>query len=364
MATTRSENSWKTRDAKLAALQMKLADAIESLVTSVDWVRAVEFASRFRSRSFGNTLLIYLQHSDAYAQGWVPEPHPTYVAGFGQWKELGRSVSKGQSGYVIQAPVTARFASTNPAEPGSWRRLATREKAHPGETVRSRIVNTRPVYVWDVSQTTGEPIPERPRPQLLSGQAPAGLWDGLTSQVEAVGFTVTMVPDAGMIGGANGLTNYGTRAVAVRADMDDAAMVKTLAHELGHVLMHTPDDDRRSLHRGIGEVEAESVALMVGASFGMNTDGYSVPYVASWSSSVAGMEPADVVRTTGERVRRTALGILNQLSEQPVGDGTPPGIERAMATRVETTTRVDRLPTVVAELPVMRDRHTGVEVGM
>ena len=34
------------------------------------------------------------------------------------------------------------------------------------------------------------------------------------------------------IGGANGLTDYLTREVSVRMDMDDAAQVKTLAHEV------------------------------------------------------------------------------------------------------------------------------------
>lgn len=32
-----------------------------------DWKRASEFAATFRSRSFNNTLLIEVQHLDAYA---------------------------------------------------------------------------------------------------------------------------------------------------------------------------------------------------------------------------------------------------------------------------------------------------------
>ena len=45
---------------------------------------------------------------------------------------------KGQAGYQILAPVTGRFASTNPADPDSWRRLNRGEKPKPGEVVRSR----------------------------------------------------------------------------------------------------------------------------------------------------------------------------------------------------------------------------------
>src|SRR3546814_6288869 len=68
-------------------------------------------------------------------------------------------------------------------------------------------------------------------PTLLSGRAPAGLWEGLAAQVEALGFTLHQVPDAASIGGANGLTDFSTRKVSVRADMDDAARVKTLRSE-------------------------------------------------------------------------------------------------------------------------------------
>ena len=52
------------------------------------------------------------------------------------------------------------------------------------------------------------------------------------------------------------------RTVAVRENMDPAAQVKTLAHELAHVVMHDPDDDEARQHRGIREVEAESVARL------------------------------------------------------------------------------------------------------
>src|SRR3546814_13806142 len=78
-------------------------------------------------------------------------------------------------------------------------------------------------------------------PTLLFGHAPAGLCEGLAAQVEAHGFTLHQAPDAASIGGANGLTDFTTRKVSVRADMDDAARVKTLAHELGHVILHSPD---------------------------------------------------------------------------------------------------------------------------
>ena len=89
-------------------------ESVRALVTGEDWRRALEFAATFRSRSFNNTLLIHAQHRAAYQQGRVPEPTPAYVAGFKQWLSLNRHVMKGQGGYAILAPVTARLASSTP----------------------------------------------------------------------------------------------------------------------------------------------------------------------------------------------------------------------------------------------------------
>jgi hypothetical protein len=230
---------------------------------------------------------------------------------------------------MIFAPVTARFASANPSDPSSWRRLASREKCRAGEVERSRMVGAKPAYVWDVSQTDGTPIPAAPAPTLLEGEAPEGLWQGLAAQVGTAGFDLLRVPDQGAIHGANGITDYASRTVSVRSDMSDAAQVKTLAHELAHVLLHGPDNAETRQHRGIGEVEAESVALMIGAAHGMDTSIYTVPYASGWASSVKDASPVEVVKATGERVRRTATGILDRLDTLKVGDGNPPGLGRA-----------------------------------
>lgn len=104
MSTSRDHDRRAVRQARLDALSVRLEQAVGQLVSGEDWVRAVEFAARFRSRSFTNTLLIYLQHAEAYEQGRVPTPELTYVAGFRQWQQLGRSVIKGQSGNMIRSP--------------------------------------------------------------------------------------------------------------------------------------------------------------------------------------------------------------------------------------------------------------------
>ncbi|MWB99420.1 ArdC-like ssDNA-binding domain-containing protein [Agromyces seonyuensis] len=325
--------SHSDRDAKVAELHEQLGAAVEDLVTGEQWTRALEFSARFRTRSFNNLLLIHAQHAAAFEAGRVPEPTPTYVAGFKQWQALGRSVTAGQHGYGILAPRTARFASAEPTRSDSWRRLAQGERPRAGEIVRQKLIGVRPAYVWDVSQTEGRPIPERPEPRMLHGEAPAGLWDGLAALVQGAGYELTTV-DASDLGGANGRTDFTARTVVVRGDVDAAAQVKTLAHELAHVRLHGPTDNEDApQHRGIGEVEAESVALMIGAAHGMETSGYTIPYVSGWAATVAGRTPLEVVQSTGERVRRTAVDILSQLPTEQLGAGDPPGLDRTFASQ-------------------------------
>ena len=126
MAATKEE-ARAARDAKLDELHEKLTGAVETLVTGSDWARALAFAARFRSRSFNNTLLIWAQHEAAFETGQVPERFPSYVAGYRQWQQLGRQVQKSQSGYMIFAPVTGRFASSTPTDSSNSRSTRSRK---------------------------------------------------------------------------------------------------------------------------------------------------------------------------------------------------------------------------------------------
>jgi hypothetical protein len=331
------EEARAAREAQVEALQETLTASVEALVTGEDWKRALSFVAQFRKRSVNNVLLIFAQHEAAYAAGLVPEPYPTFVAGEKQWQTLGREKIDGQMPYGILAPFKAKFASATPKNPDSWRRLKPREKPKPGESVREKMVGVVPARVLDVSQTTGAVLPLPPRPELLSGEAPAGLREGLIGRIRAEGFEFLPVPHEGMIDGANGRTDFSARQVAARTNMDDAAQVKTIAHELAHILLHDPGDEDATRHRGIAEVEAESVALMIGAAHGMDTSIYTIPYVSGWASTVDGKDPVTVVKHTAERVRKIAVSILDRLDTPQISDGEPPGLVREAPKRPAST---------------------------
>lgn len=322
------------RREQVERLHELLVERVEAVQAGADWQRLLDFAGRFYRYSADNQLLIALAHERAFREGRVPDPSPRYVAGFRTWQALGRSVDKGQRGYPILAPASYRTRAAR-APDGTQRRLEPGERASVGEELvrgPARLRGFTVAYVWDVSQTSGAPLPEPPRPQLLQGEAPPGLHTQLSAFLVARGFTVRDVPGADVIGGANGLTDFTTRMVSVRADMDAAARVKTLAHEAGHVLLHDSGADEELArlargHRGRAEVEAESLAYVLGAAHGMDTAGYSLAYVTAWAASA---EPAEVVRATARRVVAAAQDVLAGLDTEHGSGGQPPGVARAL----------------------------------
>jgi hypothetical protein len=180
--------------------------------------------------------------------------------------------------------------------------------------------------VFDVSQTSGKVLPDAPRPRLLEGEAPPGLGAAVMELIEANGFRIDTMADAAHLQGANGRTSWTDKTVTVRADMDDAAMVKTLIHEAAHVLLHQ-HPPACFLARPLKEVEAESVAYVVASVHGMPTDEYSFPYVAGWAGEAA----AKAIRETQTRVNQASRTIIAvSPAEHEVG-GKPPGTDLAVA---------------------------------
>jgi hypothetical protein len=311
---------------KVTAAQEVLEAEVSSLVTGEDWIRFLQLQSRLHVYSTNNVMLICAQHAQAHAEGRVSAPHPSYVAGYRAWQALDRTVERGQHGYAVLAPLrrTCRVATDGA---GNTRVLARDDALAPGE-VESRSSALRGFgieHVFDVSQTSGAPLPEPPNPQLLEGEAPQGLGRSVLEMIEARGYTVSTLAGAEQLGGANGQTHYDARAVVIRADMDDAAMVKVLIHEAAHVLLHEFPPGRH-VPRYLKEVEAESVAYVVASVHGMTTDGYTFPYVAGW----AGERGARAVAETQARVAQAAKVIIASSPAEHALGGKPHGVDLAV----------------------------------
>jgi hypothetical protein len=264
-----------TRTDRAAELQGQLERQIAELVSGDDWAAMLQTAARFHRYSANNVMLIMMQR-----------PNATRVAGFNAWKTFNRFVRKGEHGIRILAPCVYKVETDDGGE-------------------RHVLRGFKVVTVFDLSQTDGEDLPGEIRPVLLEGEAPAGLWDALAAQVIGAGFELVR----GDCGGANGRTDYGTRTVTVRGDVgfEAAQAVKTLSHELGHILLGH-ESQLLGGCRGLLEVEAESVAYIVAKASGLDCSNYSLPYVAHWAGGDLTM-----VRKTADRVVSCAGKILADL---------------------------------------------------
>jgi antirestriction protein ArdC len=228
----------------------------------------------------------------------MQRPDATQVAGYGTWHSLGRQVRKGEHGIKILVCGAEKLTVTN---------VATGEKTEmeSASHLRFRVVN-----VFDVEQTFGEDLPDATTPRLLAGEAPDGLWAALAAQVGQAGCTVVRTDCSP----ANGSYSPETRTVTVRPDLSDAQACKTLAHELAHVLM---EHDYATRLRSLCEVEAESVAYVVMRSQGVETDGYSLPYVATWAGDTK------AVAATAAAVVKVAHQIMTALEQHHLASLVP-----------------------------------------
>ena len=215
----------------LEELHQRLREAVEQLETGEQWQAWLQFARGFHRYSFNNLILI-----------WAQRPDATAVASYRTWQAgpagpPRRDRHPGPRPHPAPHPDPRRPRPTGPRR----RRQAAAAAAVPG-TGRCRC-STSP-------RPTDRPSPNRPA-GAAGRDAPAGLWDALVREVTERGYRVRRGSHDDLRG-ANGVTNP-PREVWVRDDVDDAQAVKTLAHELAHVILHTHPDpaghDRRTQRR-------------------------------------------------------------------------------------------------------------------
>lgn len=280
---------------KVRELHDRLIAQVEALVTGEDWARYLSVAARFHSYSANNLWLILAQRPDLATEGGR-------VAGYQTWKRLHRHVNRGAKGIAILAPCVYRSAAADGAGPAAAPADDTTESAGAPRVLRGFKV----VHVLAQSDTTGEPLPEV-APVLLEGEG--ALWDALATQVSAMGFSVSR----GDCAGANGSTNFTARTVVVAAHLSGRQADKTLAHELGHVLLG--HEAQVVVDRDVAEIEAESVAYIVCNALGIDSASYSLAYVAGWSGG-----SVERIRRTAERVVSTAHAVLAAMAPAEVED--------------------------------------------
>lgn len=322
------------RAQKVEQLTEAMADRVAAIATGAEARELVEFVAQFRSRSPRNAMLIYQQwEARCQAQEDLAQrpERPSMIAGYKQFQEMGRQVRKGEKGYQILSPVTAKFASATPQDANSWRRLAPREKPNPGERVESKMVGVKPATVFDISQTDGPEIPALPVWEPLApGLVPEGLREAVEAELVAEGYTLSGTANGQT--GAEGSTDFRSKVVTFDASRAENERVATLLHELGHIKLHSPaagsDMLNSAAHRGQMEFEAETFAHVIAGLHGMDTSASSDAYAAGWTFGQNHADPSLTAAMTVSAADRVMKAVNGTIDRMPVGGdlgtGAPP----------------------------------------
>lgn len=254
-------------------------NGIKLIRNSEDYKRWLNFYDGFHQYSFRNTMLIYMQN-----------PSASLCAGFNTWKNKKRYVKAGEKGLKILAPITETVLREVPVLDDDGKPILDENGKEQTKKVKEKVF-TNKFYVtstFDISQTVGEPIPE------LS-------YSGTSEKVENYGALKKVLEEIApfpieytdeLQEGCDGRCSYTAEQIYIRNDMEEAKTVEVLIHEIGHAYMHDKtrfEEAKEHLKvisdRDSREIQAESLSYIVTHKLGLDTSGFSFPYIAAWSSN-------------------------------------------------------------------------------
>lgn len=273
---------FSSHDERMNAALALLEAGVQEALTSEGFQRYLRAMGTFHNYSPNNILLIMAQRPDA-----------VQVAGYRRWKRLGRYVKPGEHGLRIIAPI-----------------LTSKTDPDTGD-VGKQIVGYRLATVFDLSQTTGAPLPAPPRPQELESSSEIAhvIYNHTRTWLAERGIAVirTPIPDHPEAKG-----DYVPERKLIRVVprlLGDQA-TKTLLHEAGHVVAN---------HRGWepredAETVAEASAFVVCARYGIDTGDYSFPYIATWARD------RGVLGRNLTQIQQTSHTIITAIDGQDAAD--------------------------------------------
>lgn len=277
-------------------LHTVLTQEIRKANSGAEWARWLDTAAQFPTYGFGNAVLISLQ-----------VPQANFIAAAPAWARLGRRVVR--SGAIkILAPVRSRVLfEDEDGEP----------TLDPQGSIRQGIIGFKVANVWDVAHTFG---PRTSLPPVPSPPAIADLWNSLVRDSYAKGYTIDARWTAP---GASSFTDHATRQIFISNQLDTVSMVGRLAHEVGHLRMHSAAPGNAQACDGLAELEADSFAYVTLSYYGRSAPMPAFEEVMRRAVSVKPRSPESVIKTVGTR---TVIAARRFLESSGQSTSTPLGI--------------------------------------
>lgn len=281
------------------SIMQSLESGVEELFTSNRYQEFLKTMAKFHNYSFNNTMLIAMQRPDA-----------TLVTSYKNWQSMGRQVMKGEKGITIIAPAPYKKMKEKEVLDENQRPIMGTDGKPKTEKVEVTVPHFKAVTVFDIAQTSGEPI-QTLAPELLT--AAVQDFDSFMQAIQKISPVPIRFDE--IDGNANGYYHNADKEIVIKKGLSESQTLKTTIHETAHAKLHD-----KEIMESLGvekdrltkEVEAESVAYCVCSSFGLDTSDYSFPYIAGWSSSREMKE----MKASMDVIRKTAGEMINQLTEE------------------------------------------------
>lgn len=281
------------------SIMQSLESGVEELFTSNRYQEFLKTMAKFHNYSFNNTMLIAMQRPDA-----------TLVTSYKNWQSMGRQVMKGEKGITIIAPAPYKKMKEKEVLDENQRPIMGTDGKPKTEQVEVTVPHFKAVTVFDIAQTSGEPI-QTLAPELLT--AAVQDFDSFMQAIQKISPVPIRFDE--IDGNANGYYHNADKEIVIKKGLSESQTLKTAIHETVHAKLHDKEIMESlgvAKDRLTKEVEAESVAYCVCSSFGLDTSDYSFPYIAGWSSSREMKE----MKASMDVIRKTAGEMIDQLTEE------------------------------------------------
>lgn len=267
-----------------------IEQGVQEVYRSDTYKEYLTFMSKFHSYSLNNTILIFSQYPDA-----------SLVAGFNKWKDLDRSINRGEKGIKILAPYEFK---------GKEKIALFDEQGKPvldslGNQVYDeqeyRQTRFRIVSVFDVKQTSGMPLPEIVNELKGSSETAIALIEAIKVVSEVPVLFRTVDDDETLRSGAKGYYSHSFKQIVINGKLEPMQIAKTLVHEYAHSILH--HDTNKSKNQK--EIEAESIAFVICNYFDIDTSDYSFGYIASYAE-----HDLDLLKETLMNIQKEAHDLI------------------------------------------------------
>lgn len=265
------------RKAKAKELFDKVVIGVQNIINSGEYEKYLRFQKNFIKYSFNNNVLIYNQFPDA-----------TRVAGKKAWRDLGRETIDNATRIMITAGMPKK---------GQKKVKKIIDGKEVEEIQEYEYMSYRSVHVYDISQTTGEPIPMECK--AIGGDDMAYFYEKLKQ------FSKFPIFEADLQEGLHGFYRPIQKEIVVKNSLSINDKVSVLLHELAHGLY---DDFDYKTDRNLSEVFVESIAFIVADYFGLDTSLCSLKYITKYANG-----DSKVLIDLGTKIQKCAKEFIKDI---------------------------------------------------